>query len=313
MQSHHTLAEAPLGEYTVTPPSAEKTLQWITVLSAAGMDYRLSHEDGAWRLHIPVSQSVAALSEIQAFEEDENHPARTAKPRAEQIILPVTNRMANWTAFWATYVLVIVYISLGSFNVDDPLHVAGAMSRAEFLRGEWWRGITALTLHSGLAHLMANAFFLLFVGQAVIRELGRGLGLAMILAGGIAGNYMAFLTAPSYQRSVGASTACFAALGILCVMQAGHLYRRHQAWSTVWRTTWIPIAAGIALLGLTGASPGSDIAAHLFGFLCGMLIALPAAYWSSYIHNISVAMQWALVIIAASLPTMAWFFAYLHA
>ncbi len=313
MQPHHTPAEAPLGEYTVTPPSAEKTLQWITVLSAAGMHYRLSHEDGAWRLHIPASQSAAALSEIQAFEEDENHPARPAKSRMYHHTSPATNRMANWTAFWTTYILSIFYISLGSFDAANPMHLAGAMSRTEFLQGEWWRGITALTLHSGLAHLMANALFLLFVGQAVIRELGRGLGLAMILAGGITGNYMASLTAPSYQRSVGASTACFAALGILCVMQAGHLYRRHRAWSTVWRITWIPIAGGIALLGLTGASPGSDIAAHLFGFFCGMLIALPAAYWSQRIHDISVAMQWALVIIAALLPAMAWFFAYLHA
>ncbi len=298
-------------EQTVTPPSAEKTLQWITVLSAAGMAYRLSHEAGHWHLHLPAAQAAQAWAEIQAFEADEQHPAQPHTPPKVPIALG-SGQTAYWTAFWAAYTLVILHLSLGAFDASNPLHVAGAMSRTALLQGEWWRSITALTLHSGFAHLMANVFFLFFVGQAVVRELGRGLGLAAIVMGGIAGNYVAALTAAPHQRSVGASTACFAALGILCVVQAGHLYRRFHSWRPVWRKTGIPIAAGIALLGLTGTSEGSDIAAHFFGFVCGLAIALPIAYRPHSIANLSAAMQWALLTITASLLPLAWFFVHLY-
>ena len=306
----HAPAPAEPDEQTITPPSADKTLQWITVLSAAGMDYRLSHEGGAWQLHVPASQAPQAFTEIKAFETDEQHPARLRQPSAPHT--SGTIPMANWTAFWTAYVLVLCYVSLGAFDATNALHVAAAMSRTELFHGEWWRSVTALTLHSGPTHLLANVFFLFFVGQAVIHELGRGLGLALILAGGIAGNYLAAWIASPYQRSVGASTACFAALGILCVMQASHLYRRHHAWSPVWRQTWIPIAAGIALLGLTGTSPGSDIAAHLFGFCAGMALAAPIACRPKGLPHVSIAMQWSLVMIVGIITLLAWLFAYLH-
>ena len=298
-------------EHSLTPPSAEKTLQWITVLSAAGLDYRLSHTAGRWHLHLPAAQAPQAIAEIQAFEADERRPVRS-HPSLSPPLAEATIHTAHWTAFWAAYTLVILHLLLGPFDGANPLHVAAAMSRSELLQGEWWRSITALTLHSGLPHLMANAFFLFFVGQAVVRELGRGLGLAAIVLGGIAGNYAAALTAAPYQRSVGASTACFAALGILCAVQAGYLYRRFHTWMPVWRKTWIPIAAGIALLGLTGTSEGSDIAAHFFGFICGIGIALPIAYYPKIVTNTSATMQWGLLTITAILLPLAWFFAYLQ-
>lgn len=297
-------------EHSLLPPSAEKTLQWITVLSAAGLDYRLSRTAGQWHLHIPASQASIALSEIRAFEKEEKqqaHPRSTSWLEDHQDVW----RKGNGVAFWAAYVLIMLYLMLGAFDASQPLHIAGAMSRPEFMQGEWWRSITALTMHSGLGHLMANVFFLFFIGQAVLAEVGRGLGISLILAGGITGNMIAILAAPTYQRSVGASTACFAALGLLCVIQAGHLYRRFHAWTPVWRKTGLPIAAGIALLGLTGTSEGSDIAAHFFGFLSGMALALPIAKYPSCIRQISRSMQWALLIISASLIPLAWFLAYL--
>ncbi|MFU8780155.1 MAG: rhomboid family intramembrane serine protease, partial [Kiritimatiellia bacterium] len=312
MQTHvqTTDASAASAEVTLLPPSAEKTLHWITVLSSAGLDYRLSHQQGTWQLHIPQALAERAASEIRSFEQDESIRlvAPQAKPNPSAPIL----RDAHWVALWCAYVLVLFYLGLGAFDSTHPLHLSGAMSRTELLQGEWWRSITALTLHSGLPHLFANIVFLLFVGTAVIRELGRGLGIGLIFAGGIGGNYLAALTAAPDQRSVGASTACFAALGIISTIQAGHLYRRHYTWSPVWRQAWIPIAAGIALLGLTGTSPGSDIAAHLFGFFAGGILALPATYWIKAIRNISIAMQWTVASITAALLPLAWLLAYFH-
>ncbi len=301
------------AEQSLTPPSADKTLQWITVLSAAGMDYRLSHEKGKWQLHIPARQAPQALAEIHAFEADEHHPARLPQPEGAPPLPLARQQQATWTALWTTYALLLSYISLGSFDSASSLHMAAAMSRTPLFQGEWWRSITALTIHSGPPHLIANLVFLYFAGRAVMQELGHGFGLFLVLATGIAGNYMAAAVAPSYQRSVGASTACFSALGILCMIQAGQLYRRHHPWPHIWRRIGIPIAAGIALLGLTGTSPGSDIAAHLFGFSAGILLTIPFAFRKQGLPAVSASMQWALISITAALPLLAWYLAYLHA
>lgn len=300
------------SEVTLTPTSAQQTLQWITVLSAKRLDYRLSQEQGRWLLHVPTQQARTAEMEIAAFEEDEAArftptPAPLAQPSRKTI------QIAHWTGFWCAYVLVLCHVSLGAFDAANALHTAAAMSRNALLQGEWWRGITALTLHSGFTHLLANTIFLLFVGQAVIRELGRGLGPALILAGGVLGNYLAAYTASPYQRSVGASTACFAALGILSTLQAARHYRRYRSWNRVWRQAWIPIAAGIALLGLTGTSPGSDIGAHLFGFLAGICLALAPAIAQRHLPRISPGMQWALAALSALLLALAWALAAVNA
>jgi rhomboid protease GluP len=304
-----TALSADVTEITFYPPSAEKTLHWITVLSAVGLLYRLSRENETWQLHVPAEQAEKAIAEIRTFEQEEAAAGITPPPKPPS---PRMIRAAHWSAFWCAYVLTLFYLGLGSFDPANPLHIAGAMSRTDILEGQWWRSITALTLHSGLSHLLGNSVFLLFFGQAVMRELGRGIGIAFILTGGIAGNYLAALTASPYQRSVGASTACFAALGIISILQAAHVFRRYRTWSAVWRQTWIPIAGGIALLGLTGTSPGSDIAAHLFGFLSGACLALPAATRPQIFANISVAMQWTITMITASLLPLAWTLALLN-
>jgi membrane associated rhomboid family serine protease len=287
---------------TLTPPSADKTLHWITVLSAAGLDYQLSRQQGAWQLHIAPEQAQMASLEIEAFERDEAQ----VKPVAHAPRLPSgkTRRSARWTAFWCAYGLVWCYAWFGPFDSSDPMHAAGAMSRTEWLNGEWWRTLTALTLHSGLVHLAANAVFLFFVGQAVVRELGRGFGPALILASAVLGNMLAALTASPYQRSIGASTACFAALGVISTLQAGSVYRRYQSWVQVRRRAWLPLAAGLALLGITGSSPDSDIAAHLFGFLAGSVFATPVAILGGI--RLSSAMQWTLAVLSVCVLALAW-------
>ena len=76
--------------------------------------------------------------------------------------------------------------------------------------------------------------------------------------------------------SVGASTCCFGAIGLLAGMS-----KRSDGCGTalaiivVWRRAWLPLLTGIALLALIGTGPRSDLAAHAFGFGFGALLALP--------------------------------------
>src|SRR5665213_2692795 len=59
--------------------------------------------------------------------------------------------------------------------------------------GEWWRALTALTLHLDQEHLLGNLLFGVFAGLAAGRLLGPGVAWASILGAGAIANTMEIL------------------------------------------------------------------------------------------------------------------------
>ena len=116
--------------------------------------------------------------------------------------------------------------------------------------GEWWRAVTALTLHVELDHLGGNLAFGAFFGYFVGRYFGHGVGwLAVLLAATGANVLNAWVQSPAH-RSIGASTAVFAALGLLVT----YTWRRGFLRDTPWRARIAPIVAGLGLLAFTGTA-----------------------------------------------------------
>ena len=60
--------------------------------------------------------------------------------------------------------------------------------------GEWWRAVTALTIHADEGHLVGNMVSLSLFGYAVCLAYGGGLAWALILASGIAGIWPLLVT-----------------------------------------------------------------------------------------------------------------------
>jgi membrane associated rhomboid family serine protease len=147
-----------------------------------------------------------------------------------------------------------------------------------FGHGEWWRAWTALWLHADLGHLISNAISGWMVFSAVIATFGLCAGWGLIAAAAIAGNLatVALHSGDAY-RSLGASTAVFAALGLLvgravCLMsRSRHPHR--------WRTLLTPLFSGLIVLGLYGAGGVEvDVLAHALGFSAGMLFGIVASW-----------------------------------
>src|SRR5690606_2391669 len=87
----------------------------------------------------------------------------------------------------------------------------------------------------------------------------------------------ALIYAGSGHNSIGASTAVFGGLGILISCRLVQQYRLTQ-WK--WpRHLWVPLAAGVVLLGFLGAGgERTDVMAHGWGFAVGgVLGAIGAA------------------------------------
>jgi len=133
--------------------------------------------------------------------------------------------------------------------------------------GEWWRTVTALTLHSGLQHLAGNLAFGIMFGLFAGRLLGSGVAWLAIVVAAATGNALNTLLLDSAHRAIGASTAVFAALGLV----TGFVWRGKLMAQDRWPYRLGPIVGGFALLMYTGTGgENTDIGAHLMGFLCGL-------------------------------------------
>lgn len=165
---------------------------------------------------------------------------------------------------------------LGFFAVTGPRadgsewFAAGSARASRIQAGEWWRALTALSLHADAGHVLGNVLAATLFAGTVCRRFGSGVGLAALVAAGALGNLAnAFLHRAGHD-SVGASTAVFAAVGMLAAdaLVAG---RAPQAGRLA------PLGAGLGILAMLGTGERADVWAHAFGLLAGVALGVPLA------------------------------------
>ena len=234
------------------------------VLAASRIPHQLVDDGVSAALVVPAEYSARAAAELRLYE-DENPPVR---PKQQ-------NRVAYQDAIPGVvgYILVISAVawlagySIFGYDWFDAGRVDGTLIR----NGEWWRTITALTLHSGAKHLIGNLVFGVLFGLFAGRLIGSGVAWLAIIAAAATGNIANTLLLESAHRSIGASTAVFAALGLV----AGFVWRGELMAQDRWSYRYGPIIGGLALLMFTGTGgPNTDIGAHLLGFVCGFLTGM---------------------------------------
>jgi membrane associated rhomboid family serine protease len=125
-------------------------------------------------------------------------------------------------------------------------------------------------LHADGVHLVGNMVGIALFGTAVCGIAGYGVGWLMILSTGILGNLLNAALMKAGHNSIGASTAIFGAIGIL----AGHQFYKRYRIPGKRVKAWLPLAGGLALLGLLGSGEHSDLTAHLFGFISGICLGI---------------------------------------
>jgi rhomboid protease GluP len=236
------------------------------VLDARSVPNRLERHGARWTVNVPGAHFDAARTEVLAW------LAENSKPAGGERRLSVLGSGWPGVVMWVATLLIVAAASTRQYLGLD-WYALGSADAGAIVAGEYWRTLTALMLHADTVHLMGNIVFGSFFGYYVGRYLGEGFGWSMILLGGVLGNAVnAWVQAPMH-RSVGASTAVFAALGILTAYRWLRGFEPH----TSWRVRFAPLYAGIALLAFTGtAGESTDLGAHLFGFVTGLMLGLLA-------------------------------------
>jgi membrane associated rhomboid family serine protease len=95
----------------------------------------------------------------------------------------------------------------------------------------------------------------------------------LILLAGTGANLLTAWTETQDHLSVGASTATFAALGLVVGLQC---VRRWRGGGQVRRRAWLAAGAGLALLAMLGFGARADVFAHAYGLGLGFVLGLGA-------------------------------------
>jgi len=192
-----------------------------------------------------------------------------------------------WGVTGYIVIISIVAVLAGEAAFNRDWIAAGRVDGALIRAGEWWRTITALTLHSGLPHFVGNLGFGAVFGIMAGRVLGPGVTWLAVVVASATANFINTILLDSTHRSIGASTAVFAALGLV----AGFVWRAKLFSQDRWPLRIGPIVGGIALLAYTGTgSPDSntDTGAHLVGFVCGFVTGTLLTLVYRYVPDLRV-------------------------
>jgi membrane associated rhomboid family serine protease len=273
--------DAPLAPTVIRQtPDPALAQDWALVLTSEEVAHELRLTDRQFLLIVQPEDLAAASRALDAFDAERATDYAAPPPPVPQ------GKSALGVA--AVVALAAFYLVAGSREAAAPSRwlEVGSASAQLLLHGQWWRAVTAMTLHGDLLHLVGNAIACLIFVTAVGRWIGSGLGATAILLSGAAAN---LLTALVHRRvehvSIGASTATFAALGILAGLGALRRWRslpqRKRAWVPIGAAlglfAMLGVGAGTDLLGNPNRGPQIDVFGHLFGLGVGAVVGLALA------------------------------------
>lgn len=253
-------------------PRPKAAREYALVLASVGIECEVLEDPSGLLVAVDPSDAPRAAREIALYDR-ENRGWR----RPEELPLALGE---SWFAvlLW-TLLLAIPY----SFSLTRALGLrlwsGGRLAAEEVQGGEIWRTVTSLGLHVDAVHLLGNLLFGALFVALTAEMLGTGVGLfAVILTGALANLSNAWIQDAGFS-AVGASTAVFAALGLL----GGHRWQQRHLVRRSRRSSWIPLIAAAFLLAYLGSGSGPeprleriDVAGHALGFAFGAVFG--AAY-----------------------------------
>ena len=264
------------------------------VLTAVDIPFQIVEDAVSCALVVPAEYSARAVHELTEYD-DENPPERRQKAT------PLT--LHNAVPGLLAYCLIICGVAVIADRtvLGTDWYRAGRVDGALVRAGEWWRTLTALTLHSDLEHLIGNLVFGIMFGLFAGRLLGSGVAWLGIVIAAALGNGLNTLLLDASHRAIGASTAVFAALGLV----AGFVWRGKLMAQDRWPYRIGPLVGGFALLMFTGTGgERTDIGAHLMGFLFGLGAGMLLSRVRDQLDN--ERLQWVTGVCALILISGAW-------
>jgi rhomboid protease GluP len=255
----------------------------------------IEQEGNFMTLYVAHEDVSRANDELTAYDREERKRLSETK-----LLRPPLPRIEVAMVYWAVMLFFFAAARNNAFSFDWVGE--GAAQAGLMLKGEWWRAVTALSLHVNTAHLLGNLVFgtafLLLLAQVT----GAGVAYLSMVAAGAAGNVLNALVQLPMHTSIGASTAIFAGIGLLATLQ--QIRRPSHGFFTL--RNGAPLAGGVALLAFLGFSgENTDILAHILGFGSGIAAGGAIARWDRG-WSANRSLQWKCALTAGAIMAAAW-------
>ncbi len=246
---------------TIPTRTEQQAMDWSLVLVSQGIEAVIerSADASSWQLVVHSPDYPRALHAIRQYR----------KENARQVWrqeLPWTGLIFDWRCLVPLLFFILIFALEALRHI--PLSNAGRMHNEAVHSGEWWRVITAVTLHGDLSHLVANITSGLLLLGLAMGAYGPGVATLGSFLAGVGGNLAGLALYPHNHLGLGASGMVMGALGLLAAQ-----------WLALLRVGLTPrqlavrgVLSACFLLILLGFSPREnvDVLAHVAGFVSGL-------------------------------------------
>ena len=246
-------------EYPETVQVSEGTFRQVRddslVLLSQGIEHRLVRsEEGPFHIFIVPEMESAAKTQLELYHKEN-------PPKEENPPIPLSFSLQP---LWV--LLAPILVTLLQFTDKINLHSEGVSDAAKVLKGEWWRSLTAQTLHGDARHLASN----LLCGYIVMNMITFRIPLLrlapFIAVAAAVANLCVSATVQTDFRSLGFSTFVFAAIGCLSVIE----FRLMPKESHGMLRRFAPLCGATSLAVFLGLGENADILGHAYGFVAGL-------------------------------------------
>ena len=226
------------------------------VLLSQGISHRIERsEEGPFQIFVEPDKRRAAQFQIRLYHYEN-------PPRSEPPALPLK---FSFQPLWVLLIPIVCTL-LDFSDAFIQMHNAGIADASKILRGEWWRTITAMTLHGDARHLAGN----LVSGYLALSLLHYRISLAKLVpflaVGAAVANFFVALTVQTNFRSLGFSGFVFAVIGCLAVIEFRLMPRETHGMLR----RFAPLCGAASLAVFLGLGENADILGHLYGFISGI-------------------------------------------
>lgn len=230
------------------------------VLLSQGISHRIVRsEQGPFQIFVENEKRRQAAFQLKLYH-------RENPPRKENPPLPLK---LSWHPVWVLTVPATCTVLQFSGFVKQ-MEYAGIADAEKILHGEWWRCITAMTLHGDSHHIAGN----LVSGYIALTLLHYRIPLSrmvpFIACGAAIANAAVAFTVKSNFKSLGFSGFVFATIGSLAVIEFRLMPRETHGLLR----RFAPLFGAISLAVFLGLGEHADILGHLYGFIAGLFCGL---------------------------------------
>ncbi|MBF0412953.1 MAG: rhomboid family intramembrane serine protease [Desulfamplus sp.] len=260
--------------YLLTVDNKEEADTLLLVLESQDIDaFWLERNNCSYDIFLDDSEEskISFAKETISLFYTENYSNKSiAALSSEQPLVLTQNALFSVSLF--VLLLCTIHASTIFHNNHREVVLKYGSSALFVLQGQYYRVITALMLHSDIEHLAGNVVGMLSLGIPLCSIIGAARGMFLIVLSGGVGNLLNVWLYRSSHLSIGASTAVMGAVGNLVAFQ---IIKRKRQFKPIGQYRQIPpifiLACGAAFVGMMSGGQNTDVSAHIFGFIAGLI------------------------------------------